>query len=293
MNIKVDELKRRAEEAYRMLEACQLCPRNCGVNRLKERLGYCGIGREAMVSSFGPHFGEESVLVGRFGSGTIFFTSCNLSCVFCQNYDISQQRLGRKVSEKELSDMIISLQEQKCHNINFVSPTHVVPQILKAIELAKEEGLRLPLVYNSGGYDSIEALRLLDKIIDIYMPDAKYGNKEIARQFSGVSNYPLVLKQVLKEMHRQVGELVVNNQGIAVGGLLIRHLVLPNALAGSREIMHFIARELSQNSYVNIMDQYRPTYKAGLYPQLNRQITPGEYREAIKYARSEGLHRGF
>lgn len=293
MNISISELRERVDKAYEMLNNCQLCPRNCGINRGKEKLGYCGVGREAMVSSFSPHFGEEDVLVGRFGSGTIFFTSCNLSCVFCQNYEISQQRLGRRVSEGELSDMIISLQEQRCHNINLVNPTHVVPQILKAIKIATKKGLNIPLVYNSGGYDSVRVLKLLNGVIDIYMPDAKYGNEEIAQQLSNVGDYFRILKKALKEMHRQVGDLVIDSQRIAVGGLLIRHLVLPNALAGTREIMHFIATEISRDSYINIMDQYRPTYKAALYPQLNRQITSREYGEALRHAKSKGLQRGF
>ncbi len=290
---KVIDLEASVREAYRLLEACCVCPRKCGVNRLKGEKGHCQVGEELVSSSFGPHFGEEPELVGRNGSGTIFLTSCNLNCLFCQNYDISQLRHGVVTSIGRFVEQMLALQKRGCHNINFVSPTHFAPQILKAIWIAKEKGLNLPLVYNSGGYDSVEMLKLFDGIIDIYMPDAKYGDGDPAMRFSNAPNYPTIMKEALKEMHRQVGDLVVDGEGIAQRGLIIRHLVLPNDLAGTGEIMHFIATEISKDSYVNIMDQYRPCYKGITHPEVNRCITMDEYRRAIELARKEGLHRGF
>lgn len=290
---KAVDLEERARDAYKLLEACRVCPRGCGANRLKGERDHCQVAEELVVSSFGPHFGEEPELVGRYGSGTIFLTSCNLRCCFCQNYDISQLRHGDETSVEEFVGMMLALQNRGCHNINFVSPTHFAPQILKAIWIAKAKGLDVPLVYNSGGYDSVEMLRLFDGIIDIYMPDAKYGVGEVARRLSNAPNYPTIMKEALKEMHRQVGDLVVDKDGIAQSGLIIRHLVLPNDLAGTSEVMHFIATELSMDSYVNIMDQYRPCYKGLTHPEVNRYITMVEYRRAKDLARREGLHRGF
>jgi len=289
LNLSKKELKKRVEKALSFLNPCQVCPRKCGVNRLENKKGFCRLGRKAKVSSSHPHFGEESCLVGTFGSGTIFFTSCNLACIFCQNYDISQLDYGQEISSQELVKMMISLQKLGCHNINFVTPTSQVPQILEALEVAIERGLKIPLVYNSNAYDSVETLKLLDGIIDTYLPDAKYSDDEIALKYSSAPNYFEIMKKALKEMHRQVGDLEIKN-GIAVRGLLIRHLVLPDNLAGTEKIMKFLAEEISKNTFVNIMDQYRPCYKAFSYPELSRGITFKEYQEAINLAKKYGLY---
>jgi putative pyruvate formate lyase activating enzyme len=244
-----------------------------------------------MVSSYGPHFGEEAPLVGKHGSGTIFFSNCNLRCLFCQNYSISQLSEGQRASKKELARIMLFLQAKGCHNINLVSPTHVVPQILEALELAAESGLHLPLVYNSGGYDSVGTLRILDGVIDIYMPDMKYGDAEIAGELSDVENYPEINRAAIKEMHRQTGDLEVNGEGLAKRGLLIRHLVLPLGLAGTKSIMSFLSSEVSRNTYVNIMDQYHPCYKAFQVPSLRRRISSVEFGEALSFAREAGISR--
>ena len=244
-----------------------------------------------MVSSYGPHFGEEAPLVGRYGSGTIFFTFCNLRCVFCQNYTISQLGEGVEIGREELARMMLSLQERGCHNINFVSPSHVVPYILDALELAAGMGLHLPLVYNSGGYDAVETLELLDGIVDIYMPDMKYSDEKTAEELSGIKDYPSVNRAAIKEMHRQVGDLQVDEQGIARRGLLVRHLVLPNRLAGTKGIVRFLAYEVSTGTYLNIMDQYHPCHKAFDVPQLSRPVNQQEFHEALKLAQQQGLDR--
>jgi putative pyruvate formate lyase activating enzyme len=285
------KLRERVEAAVSLLESCSVCPRSCGVNRLAGDAGECRTPREAVVSSYGPHFGEEAPLVGRHGSGTIFFTNCNLRCLFCQNYSISQLGEGQKVSKEELAYMMLSLQAKGCHNINLVSPTHVVPQILEALELAVESGLHLPLVYNSGGYDSVETLRILDGIVDIYMPDMKYDNEETARELSGIENYPEINKAAVKEMHRQTGDLKINEEGVAQRGLLVRHLVLPDGLAGTKGIVDFLSKEISRNTYVNIMSQYYPCHKAFQIPSLGRRISPLEFREALSLAQEAGLSR--
>jgi putative pyruvate formate lyase activating enzyme len=285
------KLGERVDAALSLLESCSVCPRSCGVNRLAADVGKCHTPREAKVSSYGPHFGEEAPLVGRHGSGTIFFTNCNLRCLFCQNYSISQLGEGQKVSKQKLADIMLSLQAKGCHNINLVSPTHVVPQILEALELAVESGLHLPLVYNSGGYDPLETLRILDGIVDIYMPDMKYDDEETARELSGIENYPEINKSAVKEMHRQTGDLEVDEDGVAQRGLLVRHLVLPHGLAGTKGIVNFLGREISRNTYVNIMDQYRPCYKAFQIPGLGRRISSAEFREALCLAREAGLSR--
>ena len=274
-----------------MLTECCVCPRHCGVNRPAGESGKCHITQEVMVSSYGPHFGEEAPLVGRHGSGTIFFTYCNLRCVFCQNYTISQLGEGSPVSREALAQMMLSLQEKGCHNINLVSPTHVVPYILEALELAVTMGLHLPLVYNSGGYDSVETLKLLDGIVDIYMPDMKYADAKTAEKLSGIQNYPEVNKAAVKEMHRQVGDLKIDKEGVAQRGLLIRHLVLPNGLAGTREVVRFLAREVSPHTYLNIMAQYHPGYKAFDVPPISRPVTQQEFSEAIELAHRHGLDR--
>jgi len=285
MEISIAELEKRVEQAYKMLEDCSLCPRNCGINRLKGELGYCQIDDGLYISSFNAHFGEEPPLVGHSGSGTIFFTSCNLGCIFCQNYDISQLRYGQPISIEELAKVMLALQKRGCHNINWVTPTHQIPQILKALIIVCKQGLNIPLVYNCGGYEPLEMLALLEGVIDIYMPDAKYADKENAFHLSGIKNYPEVMKRALKEMHRQVGDLQIDKRSIATKGLLIRHLVLPNNLAGTAEIMKFIAHELSKDSYVNIMDQYRPCFKAERYPEVTRRITSEEFSQAIESAK--------
>lgn len=285
-------LEKRAHEALALLESCQICPRRCQVNRLNDERGYCRTGRWARVASYTPHFGEEPPLVGRSGSGTIFFSGCNLSCVFCQNWDISQLDAGREVKAEELARMMLALQEEGCHNINFVTPTHVVPQILEALVLARRDGLSVPLVYNSGGYDSVEALHLLDGIIDIYMPDAKYGSDGPAQKYSHAPGYTAVMKAALKEMHRQVGDLVMDDEGIARQGLLVRHLVLPAGAAGTEEVVRFISQQISTHTYLNVMAQYRPEYQACRFPELDRPITAREYAQAVHLAEEAGLVRG-
>lgn len=272
-----------------MLNSCVICPRNCRVNRIGGELGECMIGPAPVVSSFGPHFGEEPPLVGKHGSGTIFFTGCNLHCVFCQNYEISQLRYGETVDCHRLADIMIHLQDIGCHNINLVTPTHQVPAIIEGLAIAVSMGLTIPIVYNSGGYDSVETLRLLDGIIDIYMPDMKYGDNAVGRRLSGVPDYWDRSREAVSEMHRQVGDLAIDE--IAVHGLLVRHLVLPNGLAGTEKVMRFIAEEISSWTYVNIMDQYRPCYLASEDPDICRPITREEFDEAIRMAVSAGLSR--
>ncbi|SDX96939.1 putative pyruvate formate lyase activating enzyme [Acetomicrobium thermoterrenum DSM 13490] len=285
------KLSERLEMALEILSNCELCPRKCHVNRLKDEKGFCKTGRNAILSSYGSHFGEEKVLVGRFGSGTIFFTHCNMSCVFCQNYDISQLGKGNEVSAQELADIMLELQRMGCHNINLVSPTHCVAQILEALLIAFEEGLKVPIVYNTGGYDSVDTLKLLDGIVDIYMPDIKYGDDERGMRYSSAPNYFSVAKSAVKEMHRQVGDLKTDDSGIAVKGLLVRHLVLPNDLAGTEKVMEFLATEISTETFVNIMDQYRPLYKTKQYPELSRPANRAEFQRAVEMARKHGIHR--
>ncbi len=284
-------LAERIQIARKILEDCTICPRMCQVNRFDEKTGICQTGALPIVSAYHPHFGEESPLVGRHGSGTIFLTSCNLRCVFCQNWEISHEMEGREISHQRLAEMMLELQQMGCHNINFVTPTHMVPQILAALPYAIHMGLNLPLVYNTSGYDRVETLRLLDGIIDIYMPDIKYMDSLFAKKYSGAEDYPEVVKLAVKEMHRQVGNLVVDENGIAQRGLLVRHLVLPEGAAGTRKVMRFLAREISPDTYVNIMDQYRPCGNACHYPELSRPISPVEFEEALQIARQEGIWR--
>jgi putative pyruvate formate lyase activating enzyme len=283
------ELHRRVFEGYQRLESCELCAMKCRVNRKVGKLGSCRTGELARLSSYGPHMGEEVALRGWRGSGTVFFAGCNLRCQFCQNYDISQLNNGEEVEPQELATAFLELQKYGCHNINLVSPSHVIPQILAAVEMAAFGGLRLPLVYNSGGYDTGESLQLLDGVIDIYMPDMKYSSPQIARRYSKVINYPKVNQDAVREMHHQVGDLQIGVDGLARRGLLVRHLVLPHGLAGTKEIMRFLAEEISPNTYVNIMDQYHPALNAHLYASLNRPITLEEHREAIEMAGEAGL----
>lgn len=286
------ELRRRIEAAWELMRMpCRVCPRGCKVDRaLDDRRGFCRAGCRALVFSAHPHFGEEPVLVGRRGSGTIFFASCNLACVYCQNWEISQIRMGHEVEPPTLAEMMVGLQRAGCHNVNLVSPTIYVPQILAALPYAIDGGLRVPLVYNTGGYDSIEELRLLDGVVDIYMPDIKYSDDKTAGRYSIVKDYYQTAKAAVREMHRQVGDLVEQG-GIALRGLVIRHLVLPQDLAGTDEVMRFIGEELSRDSYVNVMAQYRPEHKALRYPELSRRPTAEEYQGALASARRHGLWR--
>jgi putative pyruvate formate lyase activating enzyme len=286
------ELKQRSETLHQLLVECRICPNKCSAKRTEGETGECHSTDEVIISSVGPHFGEEPPLVGSFGSGTIFFTNCNLSCEFCQNYDISHLGRGEKVSTTDLARAMLQLQKRGCHNINLVTPTHFTPQIVDALILSIEKGLELPIVYNCGGYESVETLNLLQDIIDIYMPDIKYSIDENALKYSGVQNYWHTVKLALKEMHRQVGVLKISKRGIAQRGLLVRHLVLPNDIAGSKAVIDFIAEDISTNTYLNIMAQYRPTYQANIYQKLDRQISPSEYKKVVDYAFSRGLKRG-
>ena len=285
------ELEKRIGILMLILEDCAICPWDCRVNRVEGKKGVCKAGYLPMVSSFTPHFGEESPLVGRGGSGTIFLSYCNLKCLFCQNFDISHLGHGSEVSFDELSGMMVTLQQMGCHNINFVTPTHQIAQIVKSLPKAIERGLSVPLVYNCGGYESSETIKLLDGIFDIYMPDIKYGDNETAKKYSSPKDYWDRVREAVKEMHCQAGDLKVDKNGIAERGLIIRHLVLPEGLAGTQKVMRFIAGEISKNSYVNIMDQYRPCFKASEHPPLDRRITAEEFEEAIRSAREEGLWR--
>jgi len=284
------ELQRRVAEAYGRLEACDICARECGVNRrLSAEKAGCHTGQRAIVSSYGPHFGEEEPLVGSGGSGTIFFSWCNLRCQFCQNYEISQMGDGQEVEPEDLARMMLSLQSQGCHNINFVSPSHVVPQILAGLVVAAKAGLHLPLVYNTGGYDSLKTLALLDGVVDIYMPDMKYSDADVARHYSKIADYPAVNQAAIKEMVRQVGDLTMDERGVARRGLLVRHLVLPEGLAGTAEVVTFLRNEVSSNTYINVMAQYRPCYRAHELPPLDRLVTHQEVAEAMHLAEEAGL----
>jgi putative pyruvate formate lyase activating enzyme len=285
------ELAEKAEKARTLLEECTLCPRQCRVNRLEGEEGYCLVGAEPEVASAGPHFGEEDPLVGENGSGTIFMTSCNLRCSFCQNFDISQQARGQRITAQALGALMIDLQVRGCHNINFVTPTHQVPAILEGLIHAVEAGLSVPLVYNSSGYDSVETLELLDGIIDIYMPDLKTLSSEVAERYMNAPDYPEAVKAALMEMHRQVGDLEKSSRGIALRGILLRHLVMPEGKATTREAMTFLRDEISPRTYVNIMAQYRPAGESGSFPEIDRAITGNEYEEAIQIAAEVGMNR--
>ena len=274
------------------MRACTLCPRQCRIDRLsQEQTGTCKTQNKAWVSSFQAHFGEEAPLVGSHGSGTIFFTHCNLLCNFCQNFDISHAGIGQAVTDQQLADMMLALQQAGCHNINFVTPSHVVAQILAALAMACEQGLKIPLVYNSGGYDRVETLQLLDRIVDVYMPDFKFWDPSVAKLTCHASDYPQIAQAALREMYRQVGDLVVDDQGIAKRGLLVRHLVMPDGLAGTKYVMQFIADEISTNTYVNIMPQYRPCGDLKTTPQLRRAITRAEFKQALSEAKQAGITR--
>lgn len=284
-------LKKKAEQAAKILASCVLCPRQCKVDRLSGETGVCKTGALAMVSSYNAHFGEEPPLVGRNGSGTIFFTNCNLLCVFCQNYDISHEGMGEEVSDEQLAEIMLALQKSGCHNINFVTPSHVVPQILSALIIAVQNGLCIPLVYNTGGYDRVETLQILDGVIDIYMPDFKFWDPDIADKACSAKDYSEHARNALAEMHRQVRDLVVDSSGIALRGLLVRHLVMPHGHAGTREVMRFIADKISKSTYVNIMFQYRPCGAAYKFREFSANPSDRDFREAVKAAKEEGITR--
>ncbi len=285
----LDSFSPTVKRLWERMNPCTLCPRKCKVYRRKGETGFCGTADMPVVSSAGPHFGEESVLVGTGGSGTIFFAGCNLGCIFCQNYDISHQRHGRQVTIEQLVQSMLELQDYSCCNINFVTPTHVIPAIAAAIELAKKKGLVLPTVYNSGGYDSVETLKLLDGYIDVYMPDMKYSDPKASGEFSAAPDYPQVNFAAVKEMHRQVGDLQVE-KGLATRGLLVRHLVLPENLAGSFKIIDFLAEQISPKTTINVMNQYHPCYKASSHPKINRRPTQQEIESVHDYALQKGLN---
>jgi len=289
--LKSGELARRAREAVDALADCVCCPRECHADRRQPDSpdSYCRTGRLAIVSNVFPHHGEEDCLRGWAGSGTIFFSECNLRCVFCQNFDISWQGHGQPVTAEQLADQMLRLQDHDCHNINFVTPSHVVPQILEALVVAAERGLRLPLVYNTGGYDRLETLRWLDGIVDIYMPDFKFWKPETGQELAQAADYPEVARAAIKEMHRQVGALVLDEDGLARRGLLVRHLVMPGGMEETREILRFLAEEVSSNTFVNIMPQYRPEGLARRYPAIARHLSPRDFREAVQIAEEEGL----
>jgi putative pyruvate formate lyase activating enzyme len=287
------ELQQRVRDALAELVHCTLCPRACGADRANGELGTCRIGRYARVSSYFPHFGEEEPLRGWNGSGTIFFAQCNLRCVFCQNYDISQSGIFPETSPERLAGMMLELQSMGCHNINLVTPSHIVPQILEALLLAVESGLRLPLVFNTSGYDAIETLHRLDGVVDIYMPDFKMWDENHAQKYLHALDYPQVARIALREMHRQVGVLKIDVRGLAKRGVLVRNLVMPKGIAGTEHIAEFLARELSPDTYVNLMAQYHPSGKVNstAFSEINRRITQTEYGEAVQTARSAGLSR--
>jgi putative pyruvate formate lyase activating enzyme len=286
-----DVLGDRLEQILCLASPCMLCPRQCMVDRMSGDMGYCRAPYGLYISSASPHFGEEGPLVGTGGSGTIFMTHCNLQCVFCQNYDISIRGEGVSCSASALADVMTDLQGKGCHNINFVTPTHYVHQIVKALPSAIEKGLTIPLVYNSGGYDSLDVLRLLDGIFDIYMPDIKFLDPTLAARYCHAEDYPAVAWESVKEMHRQVGDLVIDERGVARRGLIIRHLVMPGAAADTRKVLKRIGTELSPASYVNIMAQYYPCHRASEFPEISRRLSMGEYEEAVRYGQSIGLTR--
>jgi putative pyruvate formate lyase activating enzyme len=291
--MKIECIKRRIEEAYSLLEHCTVCPRRCGANRLKGEEGFCGAGEMPKMASFNVHLGEEPPISGSRGSGTIFFSGCNLKCKYCQNFPISQLRNGKEATPQELAGMMLHLQEKDCHNVNFVTPSHFVPQIIKALYLAWDEGFELPLVYNTSGYDSVESLKLLEGIIDIYLPDMRYSDNKSAMEFSSAEDYVEVNRKAVREMFRQVSNLTMDDQGIGKRGLIIRHLILPDDIAGSSETFRFINKELSPDVYVSLMGQYFPSFGADRCVSINRKITPEEYETAVESFFESGLSKGW
>lgn len=285
LDLSICEIKKILDELYEKLKSCSLCPKKCFVDRFKNKIGFCGGGVKARISSYFAHFGEESFITGKNGSGTVFFAGCNLKCVFCQNYEISCINDGYEVDDIELASVFLKLQAVGCHNINLVTPTHFVPQILRALIIAIENGLSIPLVYNCGGYESIEVIKKLRGIIDIYMPDVKFFSSEKSKRYLNAEGYFENIKPVLKEMHNQVGVLKIEN-GIALRGLLIRHLLMPGCFEDFKEIIRFISKEISYQTYINIMTQYRPLWKASKYPEMNRRISKEEFEKAISFAKN-------
>lgn len=286
-------LEKIIQKTFALLESCSICPRKCGVNRIKNQLGFCKTGLNAKVCSFMPHHGEEPPISGERGSGTIFFSHCNMACVYCQNYKFSQLGEGREVDSEELADFMLQLQSLGCHNINLVTPTHVMPQILKALNIAIRDGLKIPLVYNTGGYELPQILKLLDGIVDIYLPDMRYTENDSAIKYSCAPDYPQYNQAAVNEMHRQVGVAKIDNQGIIRRGLIIRHLVLPHQIAGTDKIMEFIAHQLSKDTYISLMSQYFPCYRAAEFKEISRRITPEEYRNAQMSMKKYGLYNGW
>jgi putative pyruvate formate lyase activating enzyme len=284
-------LKEKIRLAEEILKNCTLCPRSCEVDRTSGEQGFCRTDNIPYISSWNAHYGEEAPLVGQRGSGTIFMTRCSLGCLFCQNWTISHMDEGRIYSFEEMAEIMMTLQKYGCRNINFVTPTHQVPMILRSLEIAIGKGLEVPLVYNCGGYESVETLKILDGVFDIYMPDYKYTDPEPAKKYSSAEDYPVIVKAAIKEMHRQVGDLVMDHDGNALRGLIVRHLVLPEGLAGTEEVVRFLAEEISPDTYTNIMAQYYPCYKAQEHPPLDRRTASAEYRKAVKAAADAGLRR--
>lgn len=282
----------RIEKLYAVYENCHLCPRNCRVNRIKGETGVCQATAKVKISSAFPHFGEERPLVGKGGSGTIFFSHCGLRCVFCQNYTISIEGEGVEISDEHLAETMVKVQSFGCHNINLVTPTHYVPSIMRALKQAIRLGLKIPLVYNTSGYETLEVLQLLDGAVDIYLPDLKYMQPALSSKYSsGAYNYPYYAKLAVKEMHRQTGELKLDERGIAVSGVILRHLIMPNRVSGTEDFIKFVAREISPTTYINLMSQYRPEYKAMEYPEISRRSNRSEHMEALEWARKYGLTR--
>ena len=291
LNLNEEEWKKKIDRAFQKFQNCDICPHNCGVNRLLNEKGVCKTSDKCLISSFGAHLGEEDCLRGLYGSGTIFFTGCNLLCAFCQNYDISHYNMGREITYKNLANIMLELQRGKCHNINLVTPTHFLPQILKALYIAVQNGLTLPIVYNTGGYDKVESLKILENIVDIYMPDIKFFDSKIAAKYTLANHYWEIVSSAVKEMHRQVGNLVLNTEGIAQRGLLVRHLVMPGGIAQTDKVMSFLAKQISPDTYVNIMGQYRPMHAITKVRELNRRISDKEYKQAVDQAKKVGIYR--
>jgi putative pyruvate formate lyase activating enzyme len=286
------ELKRREEKLWSFFSSCRCCPRKCGTNRIAGKTGRCSATAQLKVASMHPHFGEERPLVGMSGSGTIFFSHCNLLCCFCQNWQINHRGDGRIISHSNLADMMINLQRRGCHNINLVTPTHVVPNIIKALRIAIRRGLKLPLVYNTGGYDNLEVIKLMDGIADIYLPDYKYTDGKMSAKYSsGASDYPRTAAKAIKEMHRQTGVLKTDWKGVATRGVILRHLVMPHNIAGTDRLVKWVAKDLSVNTYINIMGQYHPAHRAFDYPKIARRVTRAEMRQALRWAKQAGLKR--
>lgn len=273
------------------LACCEICPRRCGVDRLAGEVGVCGTGRKARVASYGPHFGEEAPLVGFSGSGTVFFSGCNLHCAFCQNFEISHLGEGEEVDAEKLAGVFLSIQRLGCHNLNLVTPTHVTPQILEALAVARDRGFSLPVVYNCGGYERVDTLRELSGVVDIYMPDVKFLSPESAQRYCAAPDYPDIVREAVREMARQVGPLEIDRRGIARRGLLVRHLVMPDDVSTTRAVIDFLAEEVGTETYLNLMDQYRPCGQALRFPEIGRRIAAGEWTGARDYALERGMTR--